>query len=198
MNSIQFPLNLTFKIGTFSNDFLVKDVSDTTIAYVRQKMLKLIEEVQVFDNENRSQQNYTIKASAWLDFSASYRFTKANGVEIGRVARKGWTSLWKAHYEIYDEFQQQDLIIRESNPWAKVFDSLLGEVPVLGLLTGYLFHPAYQVARPDGTIVARLSKVSSFFGRSFVIEKLNTFEKGEEERVLLSLMMLILLERRRG
>ena len=198
MNSIQFPLNLTFKIGTFSNDFLVNDATGTTIAYVRQKMLKLIEEVQVFNNEGRSQQNFTIKASAWLDFSASYKFTNANGAEIGRVARKGWTSLWKAHYEIYDEFQQKDLIIRESNPWAKVFDSLLGEVPFLGLLTGYLFHPAYQVSRPDGTIVARLSKVSSFFGRKFVIDKLNTFEKGEEERILLSLMMMILLERSRG
>jgi len=31
-----------------------------------------------------------------------------------------------------------------------------------------------------------------------VIEKLEEFDKGEEERILLGLMMMILLERRRG
>jgi len=133
-----------------------------------------------------------------LDFSASYKFTDLNGFEIGRIARKGWASLWKANYDIFDEQQQKDLYVREENPLAKVFDSMLGEIPVLGMLTGYFFHPAYSVARPDGTIVARLVKEPSFFGRKFKIEKLNNFEKGEEERILLGLMMMILLERRRG
>lgn len=198
MNLIQFPIHLTFNIGTFSNDFVAKDINGSTVAYVRQKLLKLIEEVQVFADETRSQQNYTIKANQWLDFSASYKFTDHNGLEIGRIARKGWASLWKANYDIFDEEQQKDLFVKEENPLAKVFDSLLGEVPVLGMLTGYFFHPSYSVARPDGTIVARLTKESSFFGRKFKIEKLNNFEKGEEERILLGLMMMILLERRRG
>ena len=88
--------------------------------------------------------------------------------------------------------------MREENPWAKVFDSVLGDVPVLGLLTGYFFHPSYSVARTDGTKVVRLRKVASFFGRRFVIEKLEEFQKGEEERILLGLMMMILLERQRG
>ncbi len=198
MNSNQFPLSLTFKISTFSNDFIAEDANGKTIAYVRQKMLKFIEEVQVYSNENRAELNYTIKANKWLDFSAVYTFTNSQSYEIGRLVRKGWASLWKAHYEIFDENQLQDLLIREENPWTKVLDSLLSEVPVLGILTGYLFHPAYIVTRPDGTPVVRLRKIASFFGRKFVIDKLSEFEKGEEERILLGLMMLILLERQRG
>lgn len=198
MNPLQFPLNLTFKITTISNDFVAKDANDMTVAYVRQKILKLIEEVQVFNDENRSDLLYTINADRWLDFSASYTFTDRNGNNRGRVARKGWASLWKANYEIYDEFQTKILFVREENPWAKVFDSLLGDVPVLNLLTGYFFHPSYAVVRSDETKVVRLRKVASFFGRRFVIEKLAAFDKGEEERILLSLMMMILLERRRG
>ncbi len=198
MNSIQFPVQLTFQITTLSNDFIAQDANGNTIAYVRQKMLKLVEEVQVFSNESRSELNYTIRANKWLDFSASYFFTDNKGYDIGRVARKGWASLWKAHYEIYDDKQQQDLLIREENPWAKVFDSMLGEIPILGFLTGYLFHPTYGVSRPDGTLVVRLSKVPSFFGRKFRIDKISEFQSGEEERVLLGLMMMILLERRRG
>jgi hypothetical protein len=198
MTSLQFPLNLTFKIGTLSNDFVIKDANENTVGYVRQKMLKLIEEVQVFSDESRSELNYTINANKWLDFSASYAFTDKNGNAIGRVARKGWASLWKANYDIFDESQVKQLFVREENPWAKVFDALLTEIPVVNIISGYVFHPSYGVSRPDGTKIANLQKVASLFGRRFVINKLAEFEKGEEERILLGLMMMILLERRRG
>ena len=198
MNSLVFPLQLTFKITTFSNDFLAFDANGNTVAYVRQKKLKIVEEVQVYSDDSRSELNYTIRANKWLDFSATYTFTNKTGMEIGRIVRKGWASLWKSHYEIMDERQQQDLLVREENPWAKVFDSILGEIPGLGMLTGYMFHPSYIVTRPDGTQVVRLKKEPSFFGRKFTIDKLATFESGEEERILLGLMMLILLERQRG
>ncbi len=198
MNANQFPVKLTFKIGTLSNDFVAQDATGNTIVYVRQKLLKLIEEVQVFNNENRSELMYTIRANRWIDFTATYTFTNRQSYEIGRIVRKGWASLWKAHYEIYDDKQQLDLAVREENPWAKVFDSMLGEIPFFGLLTGYLFHPSYIVTRPNGTPVVRLKKETSFFGRIFTIEKLAEFETGEEERILLGLMMMILLERQRG
>ena len=198
MNSMQFPLQLTFKVTTLSNDFVATDANGNTVAYVRQKMLRLLEEVQVFSNENRSELNYTIRANRWLDFNSTYTFTNRMGYEVGRIVRKGWASLWKAHYEIFDEKQQSDLIIREENPWAKVFDNMLGEIPLLGVLSGYLFHPAYIVTRSNGTEVVRLTKQPSFWGRKFTVDKLSSFEAGEEERIVLGLMMMILLERQRG
>ncbi len=198
MNSMQFPLQLTFKVTTLSNDFVATDATGNTIAYVRQKMLRLLEEVQVFNNESRSELNYTIRANRWLDFNSTYTFTNRIGYEVGRIVRKGWASLWKAHYEIFDEKQQSDLIIREENPWAKVFDNMLGEIPLLGILSGYLFHPTYIVTRPNGTEVVRLTKQPSFWGRKFTVDKLSNFESGEEERIVLGLMMMILLERQRG
>ena len=198
MNSMQFPLQLTFKVTTLSNDFVATDATGNTIAYVRQKMLRLLEEVQVFNNESRSELNYTIRANRWLDFNSTYTFTNRMGYEVGRIVRKGWASLWKAHYEIFDEKQQSDLIIREENPWAKMFDSMLGEIPLLGILSGYLFHPSYIVTRPNGTEVVRLTKQPSFWGRKFTVDKLSSFEAGEEERIVLGLMMMILLERQRG
>ena len=198
MNSMQFPLQLTFKVTTLSNDFVATDATGNTIAYVRQKMLRLLEEVQVFNNESRSELNYTIRANRWLDFNSTYTFTNRMGYEVGRIVRKGWASLWKVHYEIFDEKQQSDLIIREENPWAKVFDNMLGEIPLLGILSGYLFHPTYIVTRPNGTEVVRLTKQPSFWGRKFTVDKLSNFESGEEERIVLGLMMMILLERQRG
>ncbi len=198
MKNISFPIQLAFRVTSFANDFIAKDANDRTIAFVRQKILRLIDEVNVYNDESKSVLLYTIKANKWIDFSATYTFTSAAGKELGRVARKGWASIWKAHYEIYDEHQAKDLIIQEENGWIKVMDSLLSEIPMLGMFTGYLFNPSYSVTRPDGTMVARLKKEPSLLGRRFSVNKLTEFEQGEEERIVLSLMMMILLERRRG
>lgn len=198
MKNLQFPLQFTFKISTFANDFVVKDATGTTVSYIKQKMFKFIEDVSVYNDESKAQVYYNIKANKWLDFSAAYNMTNSAGMFIGKIVRKGWASIWKARYEIYDENEQQDLLVQEENPWIKVADALLIEIPLLGIISGYIFNPSYTVTRPDGTIVARLKKEPSFWGRKFIVSKLNEFEKGEEERLVLGLMMMILLERRRG
>jgi len=49
----------------------------------------------------------------------------------------------------------------------------------------------------NNNVVAKLKKMQSFFGRKFQVQK--TGDLGEaESRILLGLMMMILLERRRG
>ena len=198
VNDINFPLDLTFKIATIANDFVVKDANGTTISYVKQKMFKLLEDVTVYTNESQSSVLYKINANKWIDFSATYVFTNSTGAEIGRVARKGWASIWKTRYEIYDENKNQDLLIEEDNAWIKILDSLFSQIPLIGIFTGYVFNPSYSVHRPDGTVVAQLKKTASFWGRRFSVQKLAEFEIGEEERIVLSLMMMILLERRKG
>jgi hypothetical protein len=196
--SANYPIELSFKISTLANDFVAKDASGTTIAYVRQKMFKLIDEIVVFADESKSKELYRIAANKWLDFSATYNFTTSDGKEIGKVARKGWRSVWKARYEVFAPSGEPSLLIQEENPWTKVLDALLNEVPILNLFSGYMFNPGYTVSRTDGTQVVLLKKQPSFFGRKFRIIKHADFLDGEEERTLLALMMMILLERRRG
>lgn len=198
MKNLQFPLQFTFKISTLSNDFIVKDANGITVSYIKQKMFKFIEDISVYNDETKSEVYYNIKADRWLDFSAAYNMTDKFGKGIGKIARKGWASIWKARYEIYDENNNQDLLIQEENPWVKIADALLIEIPLLGIISGYLFNPSYVVSRPDGTAVARIKKEPSFWGRKFTINTLSKFENGEEERLVLGLMMMILLERRRG
>lgn len=193
-----YPYTFKFNIATFHNDFVMKDITGQTKAYVKQKLFKLKEHVRVFTDETESQIAYEIKADKWLDFNTSYSFLKQDGSSIGRLARKGWKSLWKAQYELYDENDHQDLIIQEKNAWVKVADGLLSEIPILGLLTGYLFNPSYTVKRPDGTLVCMFKKMPSLMGRTFQLTKEAEFESGEEDRIKLGLMMMSLLERRRG
>jgi hypothetical protein len=74
----------------------------------------------------------------------------------------------------------------------------LSEIPILGIFTGYFFNPSYNITRPDGTIVAKFKKMPSFFGRKFELTQVASLEDGEEERIKLGLMMMALLERRKG
>lgn len=198
MENLNYPIKFLFKIGTLANDFTATDASGNTIAYVRQKMFKLKEDISIFTDESRSQTKYKIKADRWLDFSAAYSFLDENNAEFGKVARKGWKSMWKAEYDIIDKASKLQFKIREENGWVKVLDSLIGEIPVLGMFTGYFLNPTYAVTNDKEEIVARLKKQPSFFGRAFEVEKLGDTEEGGDERVMLGLMMMILLERRRG
>lgn len=198
LDNVFYPYDFKFRIGTIHNDFTATDATGQTKAFVKQKLFKFKEHVEVFSDESREHLLYNIRANKWLDFNTSYSFTTWDGDNVGRVARKGWRSLWKASYELYDENDQQDLIIHEKNAWVKVIDGLLSEIPIAGIFTGYFFNPTYMVKRPHGTLVATFSKQRSFFGRKFKLIQEAPFENGEEQRVQLGLMMLALLERRRG
>ncbi len=195
----QYPLSLIFKITTLSSDFTITDAREKSLFYVRQKMFKLLEEVTVCRDSTQAQKLYTIKANKWLDFSAAYNFSSAAGLELGKIARKGWASIFKAHYEVFNAQQALTHTIREENAWVKVMDGIFGEIPIIGLFSGYLFHPAYLVTDTTGAVVVRLVKEPSLIGRRFKLENKAGFKtEEEEERVLLSLSMLLLLERSRG
>ena len=47
-------------------------------------------------------------------------------------------------------------------------------------------------------VVVRLKKDASFFGRKFTISQVKQTDADDDHRIMLSLMILVLLERRRG
>ncbi|MFT5998073.1 MAG: hypothetical protein ACI81P_000520 [Neolewinella sp.] len=198
MKNLNYPLTIKFKFGVINPQFSVVDEGGQPLAFVKQKAFKLKEDISVFRSENQTELQYKIKADRWLDYNASYSFTDSAGKACGRLARKGARSLWKAEYELYDEAGKPDLVIKEGNGWIKVIDSLLGEIPILGMFTGYFLNPSYNVTRPDGTLVAIFHKKPDLISRSFELEKSTTFEEGEETRLVLGTMMMVLLERARG
>jgi len=198
MQNLLFPIQFVFNVSTLSNDFTAKDAEGRTVAYVRQKMFKLKEDISIYADNSRTEVNYKIKADRWLDFSAAYSFFDKDGQQFGKVARKGWKSLWKAEYELIDENEKPQYHIREENAWVKVGDALLSEIPILGIFTGYFFNPAYVVTNLAGESIVRLKKQSSFFGRRFQLDKLGEMDSNDDDRIMLGLMMLLLLERRRG
>lgn len=194
---MNYPLQLSFQVMSIARKLSVIDASGNLSFFVKQKAFKLKESVTVFADADQKHPLYELAADRVLDFSASYHFKDARGTHVGTVRRKGMKSLWRARYEIVNG-NGRVLTIQEANPWAKVGDSLFGEIPILGLFSGYVFHPAYLVAREDGTSVMRLKKEPAFFQGKFSIEKLATVSEEEETRILLSLIMMVMLEKQRG
>jgi len=195
---MNYPLQLSFEILSIAKKLSVVDASGKLCLFVKQKAFKLKESVTVFADVNQQVPMYELGADRIIDFSASYHFKEARGgAHLGSVKRQGMKSLWKARYDIVNGGGPV-LKIQETNPWAKVCDSLFGEIPILGMFSGYVFHPEYEVVREDGTSVMRLKKEPAFFQGKFSIEKLGAMSEEEETRILLSLIMMVLLEKQRG
>ncbi len=195
---MNYPISLSFKILAIANQIYVRDGSGTLIGYVKQKLFKLKEDINIFADEGQTQQLFNIKADRVIDWSANYTFTDSRGTVIGSIKRKGMRSIWKASYDIFDASGNQVMKINEENGWIKVGDALFGQLPLVGILSGYVFNPTYLVSRMDDAPVARLKKTPAFLEGKFVLEPVGQMSVEEETRVLLSVLMMTLLERIRG
>ena len=194
---MEYPLHVSFKIATFGNRFSVTDNNGTMLFYVKQKMFKLKEAIKVFTDTTLTNQLYTINADRIIDFSARYNFTDMGGQDLGSIKRKGMRSMFRASYEIF-QGQSQLMTITEESVFVRVMDAIFSSIPCIGMCAGYVFHPSYLIARLDGTEVMRVKKRPAFFEGKFKIEKLIEMSEFEEMQILLSIMMMLLLERIRG
>ena len=194
---LNYPLNISFKVVALAPQISVTDASGNLVFYVKQKLFKLKESVTVFADAQQTRPVYTMNADRVLDFSARYNFSDQQGFSLGAVKRQGMKSLWKARYDILDG-DTVVMTIQEENPWVKVMDAFFTQIPIVGMFSGYVFHPAYLVSRMDGTVVLRVQKQPAFFEGKFTIEKQAEFSDAEEKRMLLSVLMMLLLERARG
>lgn len=196
---MNFPLTFRFKVVALSPQIYVQDAQGQTVCYVKQKLLRLREKVEVFTDDSRSRLLSTIEADRIIDWSARYTFRDAQGNELGAIGRRGMRSLWRAHYDIFAPGSTEPAFhIREENPFTKLLDGFVGEIPILGLFSGYMLHPRYAATRADGTPVLRLTKRNAFFEGRFELEKLAELSDGEQTALMLGFLMMNLLERARG
>jgi len=194
---MNYPLELKFKVVAIAQQLTVTDAGATVISYIKQKAFKWKESVTVFADASQARPLYHINADRVIDFNAKYYFTDAQGTPIGSVRRLGMKSMWKMTMEVLHG-DTVVMTITETNPWAKVMDSFLSDVPVLGFFTGYFFHPKYLLARTDGSPILQLVKEPAFFESKFKLEQVGSMQPHEETLGLLAFFMTVLLARSRG
>lgn len=194
---MQYPVQLRFKLLTLGQRITARDASGGTLMFIKQKMFKLREKVEIYDNESQANLLFCIEADRMIDFSANYSFTDRQGNDWGSVRRRGMRSLWSAHYEVMQD-GAVDMTIDEENPFKKFLESVLGEIPLVGIVATYLLNPTYIIRRPDGQVVLRLIKQPAFWEGKYTVVKEAEIPEDDELRSLMSLLMIVLLERKRG
>ena len=205
MSLYQYPLNLRFKLLALAPRIIVTDANGTEQLFVNQKIFNLKEDVRIYNNSNKERELYRIRADRIIDFSANYKFFDASGTnQIGSIKRKGMRSLWRTTYFMDNASGQTTHHLKEDNPWVKILDAVVEQVPFLNLFTGYFLNPTYTAYRgnnreDEGQPVMKLIKKPSFFEAGYELQLVNPQVSQEEElQVLLGIMMMVQLERRRG
>lgn len=197
MSKYNYPLDFRFKIGTLSNDFEAKDALGNTLFYVREKILTWRDQMKVYSDSSKSELLYEMKSNRLIDFQQTFTITDTMNNVIGKVRRKSIRSLWKSTFKLINAEDEHDYTIQEKNAFVKMWDGIFGEIPIIGILSGYVFNPSYILSNNAGEALLLLKKEPSFFGRKFKVEKLTTSEI-DEERLVMSLTLMVLVERDRG
>ncbi|NJL95592.1 MAG: hypothetical protein HC915_18615 [Anaerolineae bacterium] len=205
MPFFRYPLSMNFKLVALAPRVIIRDANGVEQLFLSQRVLKLKEDVRIYNNSQKEREVFKLRADRIIDFSATYHFLEADTErKLGSVKRKGMRSLWRATYYSDDANGQQTHHIKEDNAWTKVGDALFSEIPVVGMFSGYVFNPSYTTYRgtdrnDESQPIMRLHKTPSFFESTYVIDLVNpNVPEDEELRVLLALFMVVQLERRRG
>jgi uncharacterized protein YxjI len=199
---LAYPIKMTFKILALAPQIYVTDAAGNSVFYVKQKLFKLKENIQVFRDESQSQLLFTIQADRIIDWSAKYHIRDTAGNELGAIRRHGMKSMWRARYDILNQ-DQPEFEVAEKSVFTRFMDSMFGEIPVVGMFTGYVFNPTYLITHARGPKAGQLAmqvvKKPSFLSRDFWLE-LHDQEMSEldQAQIILSMLMVALLERMRG
>ena len=196
---MQYPLNIRFKIIALTSQISVTDGNGAEVFYVKQKMFKLKENIEIYRDSTKSQLLFTIKADRVLDFSPTYTLSDAGGAPVGTITRQGARSLWKASYDL-QLASGMSAHVREASAWVKVMDGFFGELPIVGLFSGYLFHPKYIVEDQNKLPIATIEKKPAFLEGIFTLDSNNlpSLDEDSQLKAAALLMMVVLMERTRG
>jgi hypothetical protein len=139
-----------------------------------------------------------MKANKIIDIGATYAISDADGRSIGALRQRGLRTFWKATYDIIDDAGSAIGIVHEQNPWVKVIDGLIGEIPLVGFVIQQWINPTYLIDGVEGTTYLRLRKRPSLIERRFLLEQESPLPSRLEQLALPAVLMVVLLERGRG
>jgi uncharacterized protein YxjI len=193
ISMLNYPLKMSFKILAINPQVKVTDAAGQTVLYVKEKAFSLKIDINIYSDEGQKQQLYHVKADKVLAMNVPFSITTPEGALVGKVVRPGMRSLWKATYQIFDPNNVEVAVVHEENPWIKVADSLLSDVPLVHML----LNPAYLVDT-NGQTVLYLKKQPSLVDRQFLLEKRADVSEANEKLLVPGVLLAMMLERMRG
>jgi uncharacterized protein YxjI len=131
------------------------------VAYVRQKRLKLREEIVFFAEESQRQPIFRIKARKVLDLSSRYDVIEEGGGRIGVFGKAFGASLTRSTWIVYSPDESTEwLRIQERSKAIAIFRRLWEVLPYVG---DYPFPIKYHFdVMGAGRTIATYDKIATF------------------------------------
>jgi hypothetical protein len=83
--------------------FYLRSMDGRLLGYSKQKAFKLKEDIRIYSDEEMTDELLLIQADRVVDFSAAYQVTDSKtGEVVGKLRRKGWSSMLRDSWEILD------------------------------------------------------------------------------------------------
>lgn len=192
-----YPIKYTFKRIALANKVTAVDANGNTLLYAHQKLLKIREKILLYTDDTQATVVGELNADKVIDFSVTQSFTDVQGQLKLKVKRVGKASIWRAHFEIMNAQDVRVFTVREDRAWIKVIDTLMSEIPIIGLLTGYVFNPVYNILNEAGERVGQIVKQPAFLESSYVLN-LDNPAVDSEGLLPVGTLTVITRERSRG
>jgi uncharacterized protein YxjI len=125
------------------------------IAFVRQKVMKIKEDIRFYADESQSQELFRIAARSWLDTGSSrYDVVAVDGERLG-VLHHTLKSIHRTTWSIQDASEQQIAIARERSHVGAIGRRLIDFVPDIG---GLIPIPYNMDILIDDRVVGHLNR----------------------------------------
>ena len=187
---LNYPLTLSFKLLALNPQVKVTDAAGQTVLYVKEKAFSLKININIFSDEAQQQQLYHVQAEKAFGMNIPFDITTPAGALVGKVQRPTMVSIWKATYQISDSVGQDIGVVNEENPWLKVLDSVLSDIPFVHML----INPGYLVS-VRGQTGLYLKKQPSLVDRTFKLQKRAELTEADERLLLPAVLLAMMMER---
>ncbi|HET6398297.1 MAG TPA: hypothetical protein VFH47_01940 [Candidatus Thermoplasmatota archaeon] len=88
---------------SLGRQYEVLDPSGALVAYCKQKMFRLREDIRFYTDRTQAVELFRLQATKVLDFNAVLQvIDSATGQVVGGVGRRGWKSMLRDHWRILD------------------------------------------------------------------------------------------------
>ena len=99
---------------TLGRQYRVFDNAGNLLAFCRQKMFKLKEDIRFYDDEAQGRELFRLQATQVLDWSGNFDVVEADtGRRLGSLRRRGWKSLVRDEWHVVDEHDR---------PWGRAIE----------------------------------------------------------------------------
>jgi hypothetical protein len=177
--------NARAKVFDIAPKFYFYDPQGNVIAFLKQKLFKLKEDIRLYSDDSATQELLLIKARNYFDIATTYDVTDAgSGQRIGALKRKGLKSMLRDEWQFLDMNDTEVGLIQEDSTGKAIARRLLGD-------WGWLFPQTFNFV-VDGQTVGTAKQNFNPFVRKLDIDVSGDMGKRLDRRLIAAATVLLL------